>query len=171
MRAFIGIEIASDAEIEKVLAEMKRLGLRTVAKENLHINIKFLGEVSEEQAGGIKNVLDSAAGFGGFEIELKDIGAFPDSSFIRVVWIGVKSDKVTALAKMLEDGLERLGFNKETSYIPHITLARVAKRVEGLNRLLGEKDFGRQKIGEVHLIKSTLGPSGPIYEKIHSVKL
>ncbi len=161
MRLFAAIEIEPNEEIRKILSETKTLGLRAVAEENLHINLKFLGEVDESRIGGIKKALDSARGFGGFEVELAGVGAFPNSDFIRVVWIGVRSDKVSALASLIDCELERLGFNKEKSYTPHITLARVPERVNGLKELLGERDFGRQEVKEIHLIKSTLAPEGP----------
>ena len=171
MRLFAAIEIEPNEKIRKMLSEAKKLGLRTVAENNLHINLKFLGEVDEGQTEGIKKALDSANGFGGFEIELTGIGAFPNADFIRVVWIGVKSDRVSALASLIDCELERLGFNKEKSYTPHITLARVPERVNGLKELLGERDFGRQEVKEIHLIKSALTPEGPRYDKIHTVKL
>lgn len=171
MRLFVAIEVEPNEEIGKILSKTRKLGLRTVAEDNLHINLKFLGEVGESQIEGIKKALDSAAGFGKFDVELKNIGAFPNADFIRVVWAGVRSEKVSALASLIDCGLERLGFNKEKSYTPHITLARVPKRVQGLKELLEERDFGRQEVKEIHLIKSTLTPEGPRYDKIHTVKL
>jgi len=171
MRLFVAIEIEPNDEIREILLKAKKLGLRTVSENNLHINLKFLGEVDDSQIEGIKKALDSAAGFGKFDIELSGIGAFPGSGLIRVVWIGVKSDKVKALASLIDGELERLGFNKEKSYTPHITLARVPKRVNGLKELLGERDFGRQEIKDIHLIKSILMSEGPRYDKIHTVSL
>jgi 2'-5' RNA ligase len=171
MRLFVGIRIEPNEKIRKALAEAKKLGLRIVAEDNLHINLKFLGEVDEGQTEGIKNALDSAQGFGSFEVELKDIGAFPNASFIRVVWIGVKSDKVVALAKLIDGELARVGFNKETSYTPHVTLARVPRKVPGIDSLLSEENFGMQKVEEVHLMKSELSPKGPKYDKVYSVRL
>ncbi len=171
MRLFVGITIESNEKIRKALSEAKKLGLRAVAEENLHINLKFLGEVDEDKAEEVKRALDSARGFGSFGIELMGIGAFPNANFIRVVWIGVKSDKVIALAKLIDGELERVGFNKETSYTPHVTLARVARKTEGVKSLLSEEDFGAQKVDEVHLMKSELSPKGPKYDKIHSVRL
>jgi len=171
MRLFIGIAIEPNDEIRKVIAETKKLGLRSVSEDNLHINLKFLGEVEGDKIEEIKKALDVAMGFGNFDARLEGVGAFPDSNLIRVIWIGVKSEEIKRLAGIIENELERLGFNKEIHYIPHITLARVPKRTEGLKKLVGEKDFGTQKIKDVHLIKSTLGPNGPTYEKIYSVKL
>ncbi len=171
MRLFAAIGVEPNDRIRKMLSEAKGLGLRTVAEDNLHINLKFLGEVDEGQIEGIKKALDTAAGFGGFDIGLSGMGAFPNPDFIRVIWIGVKSDKVSALADLIDCELERLGFNKEKSYTPHITLARVPKRVEGLKELLGERDFGRQEVKEIHLIRSTLAPEGPRYNRVHTVRL
>ena len=171
MRLFVAIEVEPNEKIRKTLLETKNLGLRSVAEENLHINLKFLGEIEEGKIDEIKKALDSAQGFGNFEIELKGIGAFPNSNFIRVVWIGVTSDKLRALAKLIDGELSKVGFNKEKSYTPHVTLARVTKRVEGVKTLLCEEYFGKQVVKEVHLIKSELSPKGPKYEKIYSVRL
>jgi len=171
MRLFVGIIIEPNEKIRKALAETKKLGLRTVAEENLHINLKFLGEVDDNKIVEVKGALDSAHGFGSFEVELRGIGAFPNASFIRVVWIGVKSDKVVALTKLIDGELTRVGFNKETSYTPHVTLARVARKTEGVKSLLSEEEFGMQKVEEVHLMKSELSPKGPKYDKVYSVRL
>ena len=69
MRLFAAIEIEPNEKIRKILTEAKKLGLRTVVEDNLHINLKFLGEVDEGRTEEIKNALDSAQGFGSFEIE------------------------------------------------------------------------------------------------------
>ena len=171
MRLFIGIEIEPDNGIRELGGELKRLGLRTVDEGVLHINLKFLGEVEAGRVDELKTALDSVKGFGGFEIKLKKVGAFPDDNFIRVIWIGVESDRIKALESLISSELERLGFNKERDYIPHVTLARVPKKTPGVRELLGEREFGTRTVSEVHLIKSTLGGSGPVYERVHSVRL
>jgi len=171
MRLFVGIKITPNEDIRKVLADTKRLGLRAVSAENLHINLKFLGEVDECRLEQIKQALDSTIGFGGFEIELNSVGAFPDKSFARVIWIGIKSDRIAQLASLVDKELEALGFNRELSYTPHITLARVAKKTDGIDKLFCERGFGFQKVEKIVLVKSTLGQDGPVYEEIHAVSL
>lgn len=171
MRLFAAIEIMPNDKIRKALSEAKKLGLRAVSEENLHINLKFFGEVGAEKTREIKKALDSAHGFGRFEVKLESTGAFPNSDFIRVLWIGVKSDGLVSLAELIGNELAGIGFNKEMPYIPHVTIARANRKVRGIESLLSGENFGAQMVRELHLIKSELGETGPKYEKIHSVVL
>lgn len=171
MRLFIGIKIEPNPEIMEILSAAKKLDLRIMAKENLHINLHFLGDVEPDKLEGIKKALDSVGGSGSFEIDMRNVGAFPNNEFIRVIWIGVVSAQLVGLKEKIDSGLEQLGFNTESSYIPHITLARVPRQTDEARNLLCDKEFGRQTVEEIRLIRSVLGPGGPRYESIYSVRL
>lgn len=174
MRVFIGIKIPPNDKILKVLESLKKFqGMKHVEPENVHICLKFLGEIDEERIIDVKKVLDSLNGFGSFEIKLKSVGAFPNQNFIKVIWIGAVSDKLISLAKLIDSELERFGFRKETrKFVPHITLARVKKKpLDDIKQIFSDEEFGSFEAKEVELIQSMLKPTGPEYTIIHKVSL
>lgn len=174
MRVFIGIKIPPNDKILKVLESLKKFGgMKHVEPENIHICLKFLGEVDEEKIEDVKKVLDGLSGFGSFKIKLKSIGAFPSQNFIRVIWIGATSDKLISLAKLIDSELGMHGFRKETrEFTPHITLARVKKKpVEDIKQIFSDEEFGDFEAKEVELIQSMLKPTGPEYVTLHKVAL
>lgn len=172
MRVFIGIKVPVNEKIRRVLEELSKFkGLKIVEPENLHLNLKFLGEVEEKNIEDIKKVLEELKGFESFEVSLKGVGAFPNQDFIRVVWIGAKSDKLIKLAKLIDSELQSLGFTPEKDYVGHLTLARVKRKIPEVKALLSDEDFGTLKVEKVELIKSELKRSGPVYSIIYTVGL
>lgn len=169
MRAFIAVKVQATPEIVKLISEIDKTGcVNAVKPENLHICIEFLGEVEEPQVETLKKILDSVAGSGKFEIKLKNVGAFPNENFVRVLWIGAESEKLTELALKLKEKLQKIGFGKE-KFTPHITLARVKRRMEG--GFVCEKEFGGQLVGKVYLIASELTSGGPAYRDVYEIEL
>lgn len=181
VRAFIAMELNEDVknkimEFENRLKECKS-EMKLVERENLHITIKFLGEINiklleniYEEIGKIKEEK--------FTISVKGVGVFPNERFIRVIWIGVKEgkEKILKIQKEVDDKLAKLGFAKEKDFVPHITVARVkttSNRGEILKILeeFKEKDFGKSLIDRIILKKSTLTPKGPIYSNLKEVFL
>jgi 2'-5' RNA ligase len=170
MRAFIGIKIKPVREIEEILEKIKSLDCgKTVEPENLHICLKFLGEIEEEKAEEVKKTMNELSGFGPFEISLKNIRAFPNENFVRVIWIGAESEEILKLQKTLDEMLQQIGFRKEKDSIPHITLARIKRKVSF--DFFGERDFGTQKVEKICLVRSELGPKGPKYSDVYEVLL
>ncbi len=179
VRAFICVEINNSDIIQKIENtnnELRILGIRSVKSEQLHLTLKFLGDTSEHQLKGIKEIL-SEIEFSSFNCILKGLGCFPNLNYIKVIWIGITGGKVQLidLAKILEEKMAILGFPREKrSYSPHLTLARVKtlkkEDREKVKRLIlknSEENFGSQSIDRVLLKKSTLTPKGPIYEDLH----
>jgi 2'-5' RNA ligase len=172
MRAFVGIRVEPRPKILEVLEKLSRLeGVKSVGPENLHINLKFLGQVSDRELEKIKTALLGIRGFGGFTAPLKEVRAFPNNLKIHTIWIGAPSDKLISLAKLIDSELNKLGFGMEREYVPHLTLARVKKKVPEAGSLLGDYDFGTIDINEVELIESELGEQGPKYRTLMKVEL
>lgn len=176
MRLFAGIRVPENDALRSALNELQRHAeLKCVEPGNLHINLKFLGEVDEQRTAEITAVLDGLQGFGRFEVALRGIGAFPSSSFIRVLWAGAESERLVSLAKLADAELAGLGFKREADYKAHVTLARVRERPgEWIKSVLSDnagRDFGKLSASEVLLIRSVLTGKGPQYEDIHRVKL
>lgn len=173
MRLFVGLQVPHDEGIESVAADLAGLGLRTTGDR--HITLKFLGEVEENRIPGINAVLDSAKGFGAFPVVMEGVGAFPDTRYIRVVWIGCRSERLAALQKLVDSSLAALGFPSETrEWVPHLTLARVPRKTAGLPEYV-EKNAGRRfggfTAGGISLVQSVLKAEGPEYTELHKVML
>jgi len=183
MRLFIAIELS--AQIREALGQaqshLKYAGadVKWVEKDNIHLTLKFLGEVPEEKLERIKNSLDEIGKSSKpFEISIKDIGAFPNTSSPRVIWVGL--DKGTAesntLAGNIDEAMSKLGFQKESRpFTAHLTIGRVrsAKNREALKEKLHSCQFpvvSSQLISSIALFKSALTPKGPIYTKLHEAR-
>ncbi len=173
MRLFIAFDAPGD--VKECMADMQgRIGsnlaeIRYVKKEQMHLTLKFLGEVQPNIMEKIKDELRKVT-FKPFTVYLDSIGVFPDEDYVRVVWVGLgPEDKVIGLQKSIDEKLEKL-FKKEKDFKAHITLGRVKyvkDKEQFLSRLKGikveRKSFG---VDSFRLMKSTLTGQGPVYEVV-----
>lgn len=187
MRAFIAIELPQ--EIKNRLTEIQNLlkksgaDVKWVKPENIHLTLKFLGEIDKEKLIKIVEIIEDTAGNNApFQIRLFSLGAFPKIEFPRVIWIAIdKGDKETKrLAKELEEKIEKLGIPIEKrGFSSHITIGRVRSLLnkDRLAKVLKESEnyFGGENIEfgarKITLFKSTLSSSGPVYEVLKEVNL
>jgi 2'-5' RNA ligase len=178
VRCFTAIEI-NDAEVLEGLVRAQRGlegsggDLKIVERENIHITMKFLGDVREGILERVKGVV-SGMSFEPFKVTLRGVGAFPNLRRPRVVWAGVVegAEELIQIYGELERSYEALGFRRERRrFKPHVTLARVrsgrnrGSLVGEINRLADEA-FGELKVSCVRLKKSVLTPKGPIYSTL-----
>ena len=187
MRAFIAIELSPD--LRKRLAsleeQLKSSGadVKWVKPDNIHLTLKFLGEIDDKAIEKITKIMkDIAVNEKPFYIRLASPGAFPNKNFPRVIWIGIdKGDSETKkIAKILEEEITKVGIPQENRpFSSHITLGRVKS---GLNREKLVKNLGvlannapedspEFLVTKITLFKSTLTPSGPIYEALKEAHL
>jgi 2'-5' RNA ligase len=188
IRSFIAIELPGEVKRELVrLQDELRLGSRTsvrwVDTNNIHLTLKFLGDIDEKITGRITAVLEEAAsGTSPFRLEISGLGVFPNPRRVQVVWVGLSGDieKLGQLQKRIESGLVPLGFAAESrSFTPHLTLGRVRDRAtpeerQDLGRLIEGMRFesgAGLKVDSVNLMKSQLTREGPIYSRLSSVEL
>ena len=146
-------------------------GARWVAAENLHITLRFIGEVDEDQAEDLAAALDSVTA-DPFEVSIKGINTFghPPHS----VWAGVEDAPSGALAALhanVESALVRAGAKPEgRKYTPHVTLARFrhvqASRLAGFMEGGADLDLEPFSVTGFTLFQSHLGPSGAQYESV-----
>lgn len=180
MRLFIGIRIPENLKekIEEVEKELRKKvkEARVVKKENLHMTLKFLGEVKEEKIEGIdKKLKEVAKKFSGFEVSAGKIGNFPEGKKMRVLWVGVESDgNLKKLNSEIEKELVEVGFPEEKRFKEHITIARFKstpdlKFVERLKERYNY-NLGQFEVKSFFLIKSNLTSEGPIYTDLKEYK-
>ena len=147
------------------------LGIRWTREENVHITLKFLGEVAEETLEGVRGALrEACSAHAPFDARLGGLGVFPSPRRARVVWAGVDegSGEISVLAESVEAALEPLGLQRERRpYVPHATLGRAREAVIGTG--LSETpvtDAPTFRVRNAGLVKSTLTPEGSIYENL-----
>lgn len=186
MRTFIAIELSDEirSSLAQIESHLKYSGadVKWVDEKNIHLTLKFLGEIDEEKCDKIKAILDQIAGStGSFEISVKDIGAFPKIDHPRVIWVGLDKGAAESklLAEKIDETLSGIGFEKETRpFTAHLTIGRVrsSKNKQALKEKIGS--FGlqearnkRQVVSSIILFQSKLTPKGPIYTKLHEARL
>jgi len=151
--------------------------LRLVKPENIHVTVRFLGNVSPEFVDKIHSEMEKIA-FTPFNIEIKGIGAFPSLRQIRVVWAGIHrgANELRAIFHQLEPSLQRLGFKPDPKgFSPHLTIARVKtsrNKTELVKRIkeLENYEFGLIRAECLRLKKSVLTPQGPIYSVLKETR-
>ncbi len=179
VRLFVAIDLSDEVKrsIVKFRDAVSGSGadVKPVEYENLHITLRFLGEVPQQLVNEVKASL-SRLSFSRFKIHVKGVGAFPSATRPRVIWVGVEegSEELNRLHEVVEGLVGKYGVDEEERFTPHITVARVRGRLGRLSDVLREWegfDFGWQEVANVKLKKSTLTPKGPIYEDLLVVNL
>ena len=144
--------------------------LKPVERENIHLTLKFLGEIPQHKVDEVADVVKEIS-FEPFDFKVKEVGVFPNHRRPATIWAGI-SEGVLEVTKVFEDldiKLSKHGFERERrKFHPHLTIGRVRsgknkdQLVEELMRL-ETKEFGVIIADRVVLKKSVLTPSGPVY--------
>lgn len=179
MRLFFGIGLSPDirSEVNSFSATLKAQlpKMRWVEARNLHITLRFLGEVDEKRIPEISSAAQEAArSITRFEIILGQLGAFPNSRKARVFWWGLAqgAEESIQLFKQLERNLVSAGFKPEPKrYHPHLTLARLRYPAPLPLDSLTVPEGLSLTVSSYVLYQSTLTPQGPIYKTIEEFKL
>ncbi len=183
IRTFIAVEIDNDEVLKRLSAVRdalleSRADLKPVATENMHITLKFIGEIPITTVQRLCNILSENLRFSVFKASIAGLGVFPNIRRPRVIWAGVSDglDELTRLHNEVEKLTSRLGIARDKEkYIPHITLARV-KSSRNLPRLVKiieqymDTVFGVIIVDHVSVKRSILTPSGPVYSTICDIK-
>ncbi|MCX7821790.1 MAG: RNA 2',3'-cyclic phosphodiesterase [Brevinematales bacterium] len=176
MRIFIGVNLPEELkdivyQTIKFFKEKYNNAINYVPKENLHITLKFIGEINEKDFMSIKNSLEKVK-FSPFKAELKGLGCFPDIFNERVLWIGVK-DEDECFTKLYHNIISFLPekFKKDDkTFSPHLTLARLKEKpLKSFISLIDkEKDFGDFTVSSFQLYESKLEREGARYTVLYS---
>jgi 2'-5' RNA ligase len=188
IRAFIAIDLTPEIiqHLEQVSVQLKKrlegVPVRWVPVDNIHLTLKFLGDVSLANVEMLKKILQTEVdGHHAFEISVGGLGAFPSPRRPRVVWVGVEApSELTAVQNGVENAMSRLGYpREERAFSAHLTLGRVSRNAVGRDeRLIGESIeaiklgfLGVARVNEVHLYKSDLHPNGAVYTRLSTARL
>ena len=189
MRTFIAIELpeAARTSLHDFSELLRRKGMHAtwVKPEAMHLTLRFLGDITEEQAGTLSSVLaESYADTDAPVLLIRGVGAFPSVKKPNILWAGVETvqGNVDVLQQAAEFGARGIGLVPETKkFHPHITLARFKKTEDSrlasqhIMPYMGEQiapEFGYEfRASNVVLFSSTLTKTGPIYKKLREFPL
>lgn len=186
VRCFIAIELPDEIKrgLRELQAQLKagsQAPVKWVEPENIHLTLKFLGNVAAGRIDEIaKAMTEAVRGTPPFSLEVKELGVFPNPRRVQIVWVGVSGEveRLSRLQQRIESGLRILGFAPENRrFTPHLTLARLRDHAtpqerERLGQLVAETEFaaGSFTVNSVKLIKSQLTREGPIYSQLSSAE-
>ena len=189
IRTFVAMELSDDLKhalqtIQHRLQDAPGARVaRWVAPQNIHLTLKFLGEVESVRVPRLIAALqESSAGLAPFTLTARGLGCFPSTRRPNVIWVGLAGDVQHALelAQRIESACEKSGFPREArAFSPHLTIGRIKREARPVDRAAigaAVQDFSTPDLGiivgdAVHLIKSDLRPDGPIYTKLASIHL
>jgi len=188
IRCFIAIELPPEIRAQLGILEARlKTGRNSFAKwvnpENIHLTLKFLGNVSSTKVPEVIEATSTASeGKSPFNLQLGSLGAFPNWQRPRVVWVGMGGDtaKLASLQQDLETALAPLGFPPESrSFSPHLTLARIREgaSAEERQRFAEHARATRPdppllfEVAALVLMRSQLTPSGAIYSRLATIGL
>ena len=155
-------------------------GVRWVAAANLHLTLKFLGDVESGQVSRVANAIAGALEERSpVEVALSGAGVFPPRGRPRVVWLDLSAgaEGIASLQAEVERALEPLGFPPERRpFTPHLTVGRVknlryAAPLRSAVDTAGEREWGGFTASSVDLVKSELFPTGARYSILREVRL
>jgi 2'-5' RNA ligase len=187
MRCFIAIDIPEDvraalADLQKELAgrvDIHKGDVKWTEPEGMHLTLKFLGEVPDNQIAGVCNIVkDVAARHTAFDFNVKEVGSFGGRS-ARVLWVGagLHCPELLELQQDLEEQLAQAGWPKEgRQFSGHLTLCRIrnSKAGEKLAQLTNQYtdfDLGTLRGDSLSVYESQLKPEGPIYTRLGNFTL
>lgn len=188
VRAFIAIDLSSEIShrlgevTEQLQSRLKQVPVRWVPVENIHLTLKFLGDVSINNLEILKKVLSNEVSrHGPFEISVGELGAFPSQRRPRVIWVGVKAPpELIDVQRAIEAETARLGYAPDgRPFSPHLTLGRVSRNATYQDTrqisdvLAGYRVgyLGATRVESVLLYRSELRPGGAIYTPLATAHL
>ena len=179
MRLFVAVEIPSAVRenLGALLKSLRAVSAQTrwVRAENLHVTLKFIGEVPETKLGAIRGALAGVRSDQPVILDFRGLGFFPNDKHPRVFWAGIEaSPNLTTLAAEIDRAMEELGISRQQRpFSPHLTLARfeppgLAEKLRAAIREDAAREFGTLRTSQFYLIESKLKPSGAEYTTLES---
>ncbi len=189
VRSFIAISLPEDIvkrlaqQVASIKEVVPRDVIRWVQEDNIHLTLKFLGNVPSNDLKEIANSIQRlAARHAAFAFEVVSFGCFPNLNSPRTLWIDIRepSGALSSLQSDLEDELAGLGFPRERRrYHPHLTIGRVKRNVHrdaitALAESLTQVKVGRigvVQVRDIRLMRSDLHPTGAVYSQLSAAAL
>lgn len=180
LRAFIAVPIPEALTVflrhVQTQLQARRMKLRWVAPKNIHLTLKFLGDIALSQVPAIVERMDAAADvMPAFRLAASGVGVFPNHRHPRVLWVGLAGDliRLNRLQATLDHGLVAEGFGKVSrNFQAHLTIGRTRQRIDAQTidtTLISLQDIVSDsfRVDRLDLVKSVLKPAGPEYTRLH----
>ena len=182
MRLFVALDVpgAIRVAVESLIGELKPLDdpWKWVRAANLHVTLKFLGEVAPDKLAGIVAALRTTPTSGPVALKFHGLGFFPNERRPRVLWVGMDAPQsLIGLAAAVEAALAGVGFaREEREFTPHLTLARnksatASPKLREAIATLSARQFGMMDASTFHLVESRMKSAGPEYTTLESFSL
>jgi len=188
IRAFIAIDLPEEIRqhlsrvSHKLQQQLQSYPIRWVPPKNIHLTLKFLGDVSDHNLHMLTHLLaGEVESHRPFEFGVGTLGAFPDLRRPRVIWVGIEApDELVALQRGIDHAMAKLGYTTERRpFQPHLTLGRVSRNATGaevrdISHVLQKTTvgfLGSTRVTEVHLYRSDLRPHGAVYTRLFTTSL
>jgi 2'-5' RNA ligase len=189
LRTFVAVDV-SDA-VRRYADSLKDelaaclTGIHWTRRENLHLTLKFLGDVPETELAGVcRAVRLAVADQDPLEIECACLGAFPSQDRPRTLWIGIREgeERLRILQGQIDEKLTQHGFPPERRrFHGHLTIGRISRRDElNADQLARVKEIIEREqaaggvvmmVNEVVTFSSFLNPEGRVYQPIDHARL
>jgi len=188
IRAFIALDLSSEISqrLDQISSDLKKRMppnvVRWVPAQNIHLTLKFLGDVSTANLESLQKMIQiEGENVPPFDLSVGSVGAFPNVHRPRVVWVGVTApETLPALQHGIEMSANRLGYPlEERPFSPHLTLGRVNRNISPTDLQHVEQALSGYNVGfigavhltAVHLYRSDLTPQGAHYTRLYSAPL
>jgi 2'-5' RNA ligase len=183
LRTFIAVDIPQEIkmELDRVITQLRPYAeeIRWVRAANLHLTLRFLGNVPKDSIDDLAvNLGKNLNGFGQFQISLAGVGGFPNLKRARVIWIGGGEgcERMAELSPLVEKACIDCGFGRaDKPFSCHLTIGRVKypKGHEKLVSFIDSLNFRSPlfNVSEVVIFKSDLLPAGPKYTRLETISL
>ncbi|MBU4288720.1 MAG: RNA 2',3'-cyclic phosphodiesterase [Proteobacteria bacterium] len=184
IRTFIAFKLPKNiiSYIRKIQEDIKSYAfkVRWVNLENIHITLKFLGNINYTDIERIsETIITSVNGYAPISLEVKGAGVFPNIKRPRVIWVGITGEikKLTGIQKDIEQNLEKLGFPPEKRpFKGHLTLGRIKGKIDPKKLLDAMKKFEKFEselfiADKIFLFKSDLKSTGSVYTELMGKRL
>lgn len=188
VRAFIAVDLPPDLQdrlaqiTDELRAQMGDVPIRWVPAQNMHLTLKFLGDVSLNNLDVLADILrGETADREPMVISLGGLGAYPKTRRPRVIWVGVEAPAaMEAIQRGIDKQTGRVGYARDRRpFSPHITLGRVSRNATPRDvRIIGDilnikkvGFLGVARVREIHLYRSDLQSGGAVYSRLFSASL
>jgi 2'-5' RNA ligase len=188
LRSFVATDIPPTIQksIQRQVNNLRNvigdLSIRWMPVQNIHLTLKFLGNVSQADVDTLTQILYTQADSHlPFDININGLGSFPNSKRARVLLIRIQaSAELDALQRGVESACTNVGFRSESRpFSPHLTIGRLRRGVSSsdqskIHKVLGEvkiDSLGTARVDSLNLYKSELKPTGSVYTKLFSAPL
>lgn len=165
---------------KELLKQVGSNAIKLTPLEQIHLTLVFLGEVDTRVIPQLASMMDNGGLQLPISLKITQIGQFSRNGSVSVIWAGIeKSEPLMKLQSSLEKFISQIITIEQTAFKPHLTLARIRAETDAESRAKLIKFVASDRrelpllelITEVVLFKSDLKPNGPIYTRLHTIKV